>query len=363
MSSGESMYKLDSDGDLVKNIVISQILGPKNEKYKEPFINNNLVDNIDHERLAKNQWTGSRIGVGYCPNFYRGGDNFLEKFTQNKKIEIKLTEKAKNSLIITNNDVKKFTSSKTGGAFGEIFFLEKYELENDHLSKDNNKLLKSKIVIKKQRRQFKFGTDVESAEKCFAINELIAFQMGKSRTDFAHSDLYLNHFYCASEKDPTAFDLFIVMKKCDLVISDLIKLIHGPKCKLRSFTPTKKFPTIILKDLIHSFLNGGSVHNDLKPENQGYMLGKDSLPIAGFIDYGSQNGYGINEPKGVKISVFPGTVLYLSPNKTKLLAIDLSNITVDDDNNMPEMDELLQSTKYDTQLSLLHQMHDRQRSR
>ena len=77
------------------------------------------------------------------------------------------------------------------------------------------------------------------------------------------------------------------------------------------------------------------------------MVGKNNLPIATFIDYGSKNGYGINEPQGVKISVFPGTVLYYSPNKTKLLAIDLSNITFEDDNNMPEMDELLQSTKYD----------------
>ena len=38
----------------------------------------------------------------------------------------------------------------------------------------------------------------------------------------------------------------------------------------------------------------------------------------------------------------------MPPNKTKFLAIDLSDFTIEDDNNMLEMDELLQSTKYDS---------------
>ena len=67
MSSEESMYKVYDDGTLNKNIVISQILGPKNEKYNEPFINENLVDNIDHKRLAKNQWIPDQNGLGYTP--------------------------------------------------------------------------------------------------------------------------------------------------------------------------------------------------------------------------------------------------------------------------------------------------------
>ena len=152
--SAESMYQFNKNGNwLAKNIVISQILGPKNEKFTEPVINNNLVKNIDHKRLAKNQWIVPDHGTNYCPNFYRGGRGYLEKFTQKQQIEIKLEKYAKNSLIITNNDIKKFKTFNKCGAFGTVFFLEDYDFENDTLSDDNNKLLKSKIVIKKQTRQ------------------------------------------------------------------------------------------------------------------------------------------------------------------------------------------------------------------
>ena len=50
------MYEFTEAKILTKNIVISHILGPENEEHNEPFINNNLVKNINHDRLAKNQW-------------------------------------------------------------------------------------------------------------------------------------------------------------------------------------------------------------------------------------------------------------------------------------------------------------------
>ena len=334
--SEESMYKLHEDGTLFKNLVISQILGPKNQKHNEPFINNNLVDNIDHKRLAKNQWTPNE-GLGYCPNFYRGGDDYLEKFIQTQSVEVKLSKDDKDSLIITNNDVKKFKASKTSGSFGSIHFLKDYELENDHQSADNNKLLKFKIVIKKQKRKFKFGTEVETADKCFAFNELTEFQLQRSRPDFAHSDLYLSHFYGISDNDPDSYDLFIVMKRCELILSDLIIAVHGPQCKTRNFTPAKKFPTIILKDLVFTFLNQlGMRHNDIKPENLAYVISKDNYLRGRFIDYGSKNGYGLEEPKDAEYSIFPGTILYWSPNKTPRLFIDLDELSFSDEDNMTE---------------------------
>ena len=132
-----------------------------------------LMRCVERKRKSafQRKFANSRSGtVGYCPNFYRGGESFLEKFTQKQQIEIKLEEKADNSLIITYNDMKKFrTKTKKGGAFGSIYFLQNYDLENDHRSKDNNESLKSKIVIKKQARRFKSGTEIKTANKCFAF--------------------------------------------------------------------------------------------------------------------------------------------------------------------------------------------------
>ena len=96
MSSGASMYEIvkykDFGDILARNVVISQVLAPTNTKYQNRIINNNLVNtyNIDHDWLAKNQWTkGVNAGVGYCPNFYRGSNDYCEKFISKQKIEIK----------------------------------------------------------------------------------------------------------------------------------------------------------------------------------------------------------------------------------------------------------------------------------
>ena len=54
------------------------------------------------------------------------------------------------------------------------------------------------------------------------------------------------------------------------------------------------------------------------------------------IDFGSRNTYGIEEPKDAKYSIFPGTILYWSPNKTPRLFIDLDELVESDEDNMTE---------------------------
>ena len=127
--------------------------------------------------------------------------------------------------------------------------------ENDHLSEDGYKKLKEQIVVKVQERDMKKGTTVDGENTCFAFNELVELQYKKLCLESLpqYSDLYITHFYAQSEKDPSKFYLYLVLKRCDLILSDLIFKIHGKNCRRRNFTATKKFPTILLKNIIDLF--------------------------------------------------------------------------------------------------------------
>ena len=78
------------------------------------------------------------------------------------------------------------------------------------------------------------------------------------------------------------------MKKCDIVLSTFIERVHGVESKNKGFVPKKKFPVIILKDLIGVFFyQFGACHNDVKPSNLGYLLDEEGYPRGQFIDFGS----------------------------------------------------------------------------
>ena len=62
-------------------------------------------------------------------------------------------------------------------------------------------------------------------------------------TNIKHSDLYVTHFYAARKNAPGEYDLYIVMKRCDEILSRLIKKVHRSKKY-----GVRKFPTIFLKD-------------------------------------------------------------------------------------------------------------------
>ena len=213
-------------GKLKNNTIISQLLVSENREYKEKFIKNNLIDNVDG--LAEI----SRINnYKKCPNIYPVSvhEEFSEKFIETNTIKVSSDENEANSLTITANDIKNLKNPKTNGAYGAIYFLGDQDLECDVCSVDKNEKLKEKFVIKKQSRQFEMGANVLGKDKCLGFNELVNFQklkLGMSwfGTD-AYSDLYINHFYASTDEDPEIFDLFIVMKRCGLILTDLIKII------------------------------------------------------------------------------------------------------------------------------------------
>merc|ERR1712176_250463 len=230
-----------------------------------------------------------------------------------------------------------YKKTKYGGAFGSIFFLKDMKFESDDDTSPENSELKSKLVIKMQPRNFDFDDFIggQSLEYCFGFNELYTF-LYKYSTDEPdyHSDLYVTHFY-APNKEKTKLNLFIVMKKCDIVLSDLIERVHA--------NGRKKFPVKILKDLIAvHILQSGMIHNDVKPANIGYIMNKMTGFFKGqFIDFGSFSHFD-NEPLGAKRSAYPSTALYLSCNKVPLDENSDLLLGVLDADLREEMEELME---------------------
>ena len=275
--------------DLADQVVVSQILAEKSEKFHQ-FVSENLVEDVEKFQ----EWLSEKAFVtqGFknkCPNYFMGRGRPVERFSVKKSIEISLPGSDSNtncsSLKITTADLPQFyKKTKYGGAFGSIFFLKdmKFESDDDETSPENAEL-KSKLVIKMQPRNFDFDDFIggQSLEYCFGFNELYTF-LYKYSTDEPdyHSDLYVTHFY-APNKEKTKLNLFIVMKKCDIVLSDLIERVHAHG--------RQKFPVKILKDLIAvHILQSGMIHNDVKPANIGYMMNKITGFFKGqFIDFGS----------------------------------------------------------------------------
>ena len=237
---------------------IGQLLIGYDQVIEEKYVKKNLIDNIDGlEKLeGYNHYCNNKY-CDTCPNFYQGWkyNAYSEKFLTKKSIKISLDPNDTNPLTITHNDLKQYASSNTAGTFGSIFFLKDMTFENDHLSDDGYKSLKEQIVVKVQERDMKKGTTVDGEDTCFAFNELVELQKKKlyKESDNRHSDLYLTHFYAISEKDPSKFMLYLVLKRCDLILSELIIKFHGKNCTNRKFIATKKFPVILLKNIIYLF--------------------------------------------------------------------------------------------------------------
>ena len=323
----ESGFSMNKKGELYKSVITSKLLISKGTQIEDSFINENLHEDIDHSWLnQKKSKKSGRNGYhkGNIPNFYIGSSrgNIHEVFEPKQTIFLKFKDHD-DPLKISVNDLQKFTKPGACGGFGNIYFLKNIEFENDHLSKDNNRRLKKNLIVKKQTRITKFGTN-QKGNMCFAFNELTNFLFNSLRTDEYYSDQEVYHFYAPAIDDPTKLELFIVMKRCELMLDELIDIVHGNSRKKRNFKSNKKFPTIILKNLIHTFFTqGGGVHNDIKGGNIGYIIRKDGTVICRFIDFGSKNGSGEIEPDGAKYSKFPGTILFLSPNKApKLGTVD-----------------------------------------
>ena len=345
MNFNKSAFSLDDKGELLNTVITSKLLIPEGTEIQIPYVKNNLHENIDYywlERKKSSEHTYQGYENGNCPNIFIGSDRkgkVHEIFQPRNSCFVKIKPHDE-PLIITIDDLKrKFKISKKGGAFGRIYFLKDFRFDNDHLSRDKNKGLKEDLVVKKQTRKTKLGSSTKG-NKCFAFNELSAFLMNRLRTDRFHSDLYIDHFYAPSVIGTKKLDLFIIMKRCDSIVSDLIDLVHGSTNvrNKRNFKTINKFPTIILINLIHTFFTqGGAAHNDIKGENMGYIRKKDGTVVCRFIDFGSKNGSGECEMSDAKYSKFPSTILFLSPNKTPKPGsgiVIMSDEDSDDDDNM-----------------------------
>ena len=112
----------------------------------------------------------------------------------------------------------------------------------------------------------------------------------KSSFDWDHSNLYLGHFYVQSNENSSDYELYIVMNKCEIILHDLIKKVHNledGKEFDQSFKPVKKFPVSVLLSICDLFFEGnGSSHNDLKPQNIGFMINYGKVGPE-YIDLGS----------------------------------------------------------------------------
>ena len=328
-------FSMNRKGELYRTVITSKLLISEDTEIEDSFVSNNLHKDIDYSWFDRTKANATAYGYnkGNCPNIYIGSSisDIHEIFQPTTTISVKIKEHDI-PLKISINDLPKFTNPIKGGAFGSVYFLEDLDLKNDHLSKDNNRGLKEELVVKKQIRNTIFGTN-RKGETCFAFNELTIFLFDRLRTDKYHSDQYVDHFYALSAEDPKKLELFIIMKRCLLMIDGLISFVHGENRTRKNFKTNKKFPTSILKNLIYTFFTqSGHVHNDIKGDNMGYVIEEDGTVVCRFIDFGSKNGNGEREPTGAKYSKFPSTVLFLAPNKTPRPGSDITTNSGGEDN-------------------------------
>ena len=222
-----------------------------------------------------------------------------------------------------------------------------------------DKKFKDSLIIKIQDRKFDSEDDIRGEKRCFAFCELVRLQIKKlhraNRKE--HSDLYQSHFYAPSPKDPSKYQLYIVMNKCKIILDDLIKKVHKLKPNHtydKNYVPDQKFPVSVLIALCKLFYDSrGWGHNDLKPQNIGFSV-KNGKIVPEYIDLGSA-GTGNSQEESIfddvlcddekyPISRYPSTLLYLSCNKVPDV-FSLSAIYFgDDDDNMNMMKEI-QETK------------------
>ena len=198
---------------------------------------------------------------GTCPNLYKGRSavDFAEKFICRSSIMIK-----------SCLDDKPVTKTIT--------------------LKDLNKLKaigKNLLVLKTGTRNFEFQNSTEGENRCLNFCQLINLQHQRLyQTDCSkHSDLYQGHFYVMAANDPSKFDLYIVMKKCEIILNDLIKKVHKLDKDLdytynANFGPNnvEKFPTSILISICKIFYtSAGFRHNNLQPKNVAFSVKKDKV--------------------------------------------------------------------------------------
>ena len=248
------------DGKLKYSVTVSQILIPEGHKITHEFIKNNLIDDKDLEDLSKLKYSSNQ-----CPNLYKGIDvsTVFEKFLIKQSVTITSKDLDKKSLKFSSKDLKKLNKPRTKGAYGSIHFLQDYKFE------DVDDDFKNSFVMKVQDRNFDFKDVISgTSERCFAFCELNRLQDRRATTYLYQTDLYQSHFYAPSSKDPTKYELYIIINKCKIILDDLIKKVHNlkPNHKYdKNYVPMKKFPVSVLVSLCKLFYDSeGFQHNDLK---------------------------------------------------------------------------------------------------
>ena len=328
-AKNKSNWKL-RDGELDHNIIISQILVEKDHKIDIDFINENIIDQNAIEIMTLQQSHGWKT-YGNCPNLRIGFNKteFSEKFIFTNSVPIQksdspylikssTTESSNKKINLSLQDITNLKYPKINGPLSSIHFLEDY---------DNLEIIdvtyKDCLVVKVQERDFtkkdKIGyVNRAAADRCYGYSELVRLMQKKIyRSDQKEfSGLYQTHFYALSKSEPKKFDLYIVLEKCQIIVSDLIKKVHKLNPNLdQKFTTTQKMPTSVLISLCKLFFDeNGENHNDLKPQNIGFTVENGKI-MPRYIDLGSASEIYSKEPEGVSTSVYPSTILYLSCNK------------------------------------------------
>ena len=263
------------EGQLINNIVISQVLIEDDAKIAEDFIKTNIVDDDDIMTMTGQQYHQYHE-YDNCPNLMKGlyKNRFSEKFLLKKSIKIEEADNSpksqtkslakkltnKNQIKLTIKDLARLDKPRSKGAFGSIHFLEDYDLDIGDAKYKNN------LIIKVQKRDFSKQdrlTDnlgVALKDRCFGYAEVTRLMKKKlNKADSSkHSNLYQSHFYAASTKNSSELDLYIIMNKCQVILDDLIKKVHQlDKNHLfdRNFFSNQKMPTSFLNSVCKLFFD------------------------------------------------------------------------------------------------------------
>lgn len=217
---------------------------------KGTIINNNHIQENLVEKVYQK---------GQCLNLFANDEEIWsnkssEKFHLKNSIEIKMPNN--NPLKITAEDLKQIQNKEcqAAGGLGQIHFLENMGFTSDSFSEDNNKKIKSLLVIKIQERDMELKSTFEDG--CYSCVELFTMM---SRKYESISDLYVTHFLSPSNEENSTFNLNLILLKCHKIMDQLILDVYRLK---------QKFPVVILKSLIGIFYRGteggGECHNDIK---------------------------------------------------------------------------------------------------
>ena len=206
-----------------------------------------------------------------------------------------------------------------------------FEIDSEqNFNNDNNDHVKNYLVIKKSERKL---------EKRFRCNNFIEVATMMIRRHWDISDLYVTHFLTL---DNTTVTQFLVLRKCDIVLDQLIKRVHSVdqvnnknhfsnESEELNFTTKNVFPVSILIQIIKMFCIGSYGHldhNDIKPSNIGFLVieNAENEIKCEFIDFGSVNYTNTIEEKE-STSRFPSTYVYLPQNRLPIKNLEGVNFS------------------------------------